>query len=255
MIDLQRTLINPYLPAGTLTKALISSDASSKLREAFSSRGIELILAEPLETLPSPLSRHADMQLVNVCEGVFVYAPGIGQNLLEHLKDLGYRIIQGASIPGSCYPYDVAYNCAIVGQYAFLNPLCSDATLIETLKSCGKIILPVKQGYAKCSVCVISKEAIITADVSIHKRAGENGIDSLLIPPQKNIYLAGYHYGFIGGASGMISQNELALLGSFKTLTDQDNISLFLKKHGITPISMTQENLVDLGGVIPLCSV
>lgn len=249
------TLVNPYLPSGAVTKALLSGDASEQMVEAFKMRGIDLILIQPLESLPSPLARHADMQLVNVCEGVFVYAPGVSEDTLEQLKLSGFDTIRGSVKPGNTYPYDVAYNCAVVGDFAFLNPRYSDTILLDTLKKCGLKILPVKQGYAKCSVCVLSKEAIITADSTIHKRACENGMDSLLIPPQKNIALIGYNYGFLGGASGMISGHELALLGSFETLDSKEFISDFFKKHGITPISMTNENLVDLGGVIPLSSV
>ena len=45
----------------------------------------------------------------------------------------------------------------------------------------GYEIINVKQGYAKCSICVVSDNAIITADKGIAKAAIQNRIDVLEI--------------------------------------------------------------------------
>lgn len=212
-------------------------------------------MTEPLETLPSHLAKHADMQLVNLCEGVFVYAPRVPHSLLIALESLGYTLNKGSTDLKDRYPYDIAYNCAIVGKYAFLNAKYTDKVLLGYLAKCNIEPIHVEQGYAKCSTLILSGEAIITADSGIHKKAVSVGIDALLIPPQKNIVLKGYDYGFIGGCGGLISKNKLAFYGNLEALDNSREIGFFLGKHGITTVSLSDENIEDLGGLIPLCSV
>lgn len=247
--------VDPYLPSAPVSEVLISSNASQKILKSLFLHGISPVLADPVWTLPSYSSSHADMQLVNVCKGVFVHAPEISPRLTKYLKESGFQLIKGNTDLKSAYPYDTAYNCAIVDKYAFLNVKAADAVLLEVLKKCGKKMIHVNQGYAKCSICIVNKEAVITADTVIHKRAVEIGLDSLLIPPQRNIVLEGCDYGFIGGAAGLVSENELAFSGSFKELDSHDDISRFLEKHGIVPVSLSDECIMDVGGIIPLCSV
>ena len=91
-------------------------------------------------------------------------------------------------------------------------------------------MLEVQQGYTKCSICVVSENAIITSDIGIHCKAKESGIDSLLISPGY-IDLPGYKYGFIGGASFKISDNVIAFTGSLDSHPDKDNIEHFLCKY------------------------
>ena len=246
-------LVSPYIPFGRVRKAIISGDASKEIISSLTDFGIDLIKTEKHPMLPCGLAKHADMQMVNVRKGVFVYAPDTPKSTLSALKTLGYELIEGVSRIKSHYPFDVAYNCAIIGKNAFLNPRYTDPTVLSMLDKCGIRIIPVKQGYAKCSTCIITKEAIITADPKIHERAVEAGLDSLLTGPQRSIILKGYDYGFIGGATGLISENELAFFGDFNTLSDSISICKFLKKHGIKPVSLAKENLVDLGGLFPLC--
>jgi hypothetical protein len=251
---MELALVSPYLPSERIKKAVISGDASSEILDSLTQYGIDIIKTEKHPDLPRGLAGHVDMQMVNVCRGVFVYAPDTPQNTLLSLKTIGYELIEGATPLKSHYPFDVAYNCAVVGKNAFCNPKYADPTVLSILEKCGIRIIPVKQGYAKCSTCIISEEAIITADPKIHDKALEAGLDSLLISPQKSIILDGYDYGFIGGATGLISENELAFFGDFETLNDNIVIGRFLNKHGIKPVSLAKGQLVDLGGLFPLCA-
>lgn len=246
--------MSPYLPSGKVKKALLSGDATQEILGSLKNHGIDFIKTELHPDLPYGLARHSDMQFVNVCTGVIVYAPGTPESTLLSLRSLGFELIEGTLPVKDKYPSDVAYNCAIVGRNAFLNPKCADPTVVSILEKCGIRIFPVKQGYAKCSTCIVNHEAIITADTGIHKKATEAGLDSLLIPPQKNIILEGYDYGFIGGATGLISENELAFFGDFNTLDEVGSIAGFLEKHGVRPVSLAKGKLVDLGGLFPLCA-
>lgn len=234
---------------------LLGCDTPETVIKSLISKGIEIITAGPVKGMPPYLSSHADMQFVNVKSGVIAHAPGVSENILRKLKDSSFELIEGETIPGDTYPYDIAYNCAVVGKVAFLNIRYTDPKLLELLIKCGIKPVPVKQGYAKCSTCVLNDHAIITADKSIHKAALQNGIDSLLIPPQKGIILKGYDYGFIGGATGLISDHELAFSGDFNKLEQKETMILFMAKHGIVPVSLSNDRVADVGGLIPLSSV
>jgi len=253
--NMKPALVFPYLPSGKVTKAITSGEASEEILNSLRKLGIEIILTEPHPLLPSPLSYHVDMQMVNIDEGVFVYAPGVSKNTLEELDNLGFELIRGSCEPKDRYPFDVAYNCAIVGKNAFLNPKYTDPIVLELLVKNNIKLNPVKQGYAKCSTAVVSDEALITADPNIYKKAVEAGLDALLIPPQKNIILRGYDYGFIGGCSGLISNKEIAFFGDLYSLDAGKDIINFCQKHGKEPVSLAKGNLADLGGLFPLTSV
>jgi hypothetical protein len=252
---MSKPLFTPYIPNCRISKAIIAGNASKEILISLSILGISPLTTEPIDSLLPSLSMHPDMQLVNIFEDVFVYAPGISEKLLESLKNEGFTLIPGHTRLRSNYPYDIAYNCAIVGKYAFLNLRYTDPKLLEMLKKCNIKMIPVKQGYAKCSAAILNSEAIITADPVIHKKALAENIDSLLVPPQKNIILEGFNYGFIGGSSGLISGHELAFFGNFETLDSAGEIKKFMTKHGVNPISLSDENIKDLGSLIPLSSV
>jgi len=248
-------LVYPYLPSGKVTKAITSGETSEEILNSLKSLGMDIILTEPHPSLPLPVSYHVDMQMVNISEGIFVYAPGVSENTLEKLKNLGFEMISSSLELKDSYPFDIAYNCAIVGKNAFLNPKYTDPIVLELLVKNNIKLNPVKQGYARCSTAVVSDEAIITADFMIHKKAVEAGLDALLISPQKNIILKGYDYGFIGGCSGLVSDKEIAFFGDLHTINAGDDVIRFCEKHGKKAISLAKGNLMDLGGLFPLTSV
>jgi len=252
---MKTALVYPYLPKGKVTKAITSGEASEEILNSLKELGIDIILTEPHPSLPLPLSYHVDMQMVNIREGLFVYAPGVSKNTLEELNNIGFELVRGSWEPKDRYPFDIAYNCAIVGKNAFLNPKFTDPIVLELLVKNNIKLNPVKQGYAKCSTAVVSDEAIITADVNIHRQAVEAGLDALLISPQKNIILKGYDYGFIGGCSGLISEKEIAFFGDLNTLDAGEAVIRFCEKHGKKTVFLANGNLTDLGGLFPLTSV
>jgi len=245
----------PYIPSAPVNKVLIAGNTPEDILKSLVSRGIEPIKTSPLSQLPKNLSYHPDMQLVNISKGVIVCARSVSDDAVNYLKGLGFDIFFGDSSLNQKYPYDIAYNCAVVGRYAFLNMKYTDQKVVEMLKKTGITPIHVAQGYAKCSIAIVNQEAIITADVKIHEKALKNGIDSLLIPPQSNIVLEGYNYGFIGGSCGLISETGLAFAGSFNTLDSAETIKKFLDKHGVDPISLGTSEVTDIGSIIPLCTV
>lgn len=250
-----KPLHRPYLPSDWVKKIMVAGDLPAVMEYCLSSYGVECIKTEPVRELPPALSRHTDIQLVNPVEGVVVYAPGTSQEALTALKASGYELVPGETVLTGVYPGDIAYNSAIVGDKAFLHPRYTDRKVLDLLIKNKIRIIPVKQGYAKCSVLILTEEAIVTADPSIHQAALNEGLDSLLIPPQHSIVLKGYNYGFIGGTAGLISSGLMVFFGDYHRLDSWEAIGLHLEKYGIKPLALSNENPVDLGGLIPLCSV
>ena len=112
-------------------------------------------------------------------------------------------------------------------------------------------MINVKQGYCKCSICIVDDNSIITSDEGIYKEVIKYGIDCLLIQ-KGHIDLFELDYGFIGGCSGLISDKTLMFFGDIKKHPDYNKINTFVSSKNKTIISLSDENLLDLGSLIPL---
>ncbi|NLW02425.1 MAG: hypothetical protein GX027_04080 [Clostridiaceae bacterium] len=250
-----KPLNSPYIPDSTVTAILVSHDIPEGMLSALRELVPVVVTVMDLAGLPAPVRSHPDMQLVIPCEGIIVHSPALNPQTAERLKGLGYVLVPGEKPPAGNYPGDIPYNVAVVGRHAFLNTRYTDPVVLGWLKKTGKTISHVNQGYAKCSVCILNEDAVITSDAGIYRAARANNIDVLLIPPQKTISIPGYEYGFIGGSTGLVSGNRLAFCGDMNTLESAGPILSFLQKHGITPVMLGTGPVRDLGSLIPLCTV
>lgn len=97
----------------------------------------------------------------------------------------------------------------------------------------------------------MAKDAIITMDLGIRALAQFLGIDVLLVH-EENIFLDGYDYGFLGGCCGLIDKNVLAFTGKLDSLECAAEIRAFLEKHCVQYIELTQNQMIDIGGILPL---
>ena len=250
-----KPLESPYIPESSVTAMLVSHDMPEGMKSLLRELVPVIIPVMDMDSLPVPVRGHPDMQLLIPAEGVIVHAPALDPDTAACLRDLGYLLVPGEKQPGGSYPEDIPYNVAVVGRHAFLNTRHADPVVLDWLKKTGKTISHVNQGYSKCSVCILSEEAIITSDRGIYQAAIEKNIDALLIPPQKSISIPGYEYGFIGGSAGLVSRDRLAFCGDMDTLESAGQILSFLQKHGIMPVMLGPGNVLDLGSLIPLCTV
>lgn len=152
------------------------------------------------------------------------------------------------------YPNNIQYNVAILGNYAIHNFKYTDNIILEYLDKFNIKKINVKQGYCKCSICIVDENSIITSDEGIHKEVIKYGIDSLLIE-KGYIDLFDLDYGFIGGCSGLISKDTLSFFGDIKKHPDYNRILEFVNKKNKKIISLSNEKLLDLGSLIPLCTI
>lgn len=158
----------------------------------------EVIPSFCCEKIQVPVSAHPDMTLTQI-DDIFVCSP---DSFGYYREVLGNCVISGNTQLSSHYPYDIAYNVLIYKNFAFGKTDYIDQVVKNELRKRKIKLINVSQGYAKCSSCVCDS-GIITADESIIKCCRENNIEALKITPGF-VELAGYDYGFIGGASGII---------------------------------------------------
>lgn len=243
----ERFVRSPNLPESEVTE-LIVSDAVPALTQALVSRGIRVHHPEHSDVLQDATARHADMLCLHLGENNIAVAKEQGK-LMSRLRQAGMKIVFVQELEEK-YPSDCRLNALILGNTLFGN-ICS----CEKLKICAESnnirMIDVKQGYTRCSSCVVSEKAIITSDTAIERAAKSAGIDVLLVPPGE-IVLEGYDYGFIGGASAKLSATELAFTGKVSALSYYDRLESFCHNYGVTATELTQLPLFDIGGMVQI---
>lgn len=218
--------------------AYLSQNADKAIFESLAQRGFEIKALPPFPALARPTDTHADMLLLKVGDNVFKHKSyALEGDFLNIDEPIGKK-----------YPCDVPLNILIVGNMAFCNEKHASKTVLAHLSSMGYSIHHAAQGYAHCSACAVSENAIITADRSIARAAELAGVDTLLIS-EGNISLPPYGYGFIGGASGS-TDGAVYFCGSLKYHPDGERIKEFISRHGKEAVELANSPLSDIGGIL-----
>ena len=153
---------------------------------------------------------------------------------------------------GDKYPLDSGLNMCICGDKLKHNPKSAQIDIAKLLtKGVGYKPIEVKQGYTKCSVCVLQDNLIITSDQLIHEKAQREGIESLKTSPGY-IELPGFEYGFIGGAAFKINKDTVAFTGILDGHPSKDLILNYLSLHNLKAVYITSKPLFDVGGAIQI---
>lgn len=162
-----------------------------------------------------------------------------------------FNIVKIKEKAGNRYPEDVRLNCAIIGNKLICNKNTVAYEILEYAELNGLTVINVNQGYSRCSICVVSENAIITDDKSIFAAAGNFFNDAQFIS-KGSIGLKGYGYGFIGGCCGKIDKNKIAFNGAIESHKDYKLILDFLHRNNVECVELHNEPLSDIGGILPL---
>jgi len=199
----------------------------------------------------NPIIYHPDMFCFNLTGNKWIFYEEVYKINKDIIDNLNLDVITQKN-PKSCdYPHDVGLNAAMFGDNLICNTKYINPEILKFAKQTGKNIINVKQGYTKCSVCIVDENSVITFDLSIYEKAKENNIDALLTV-KGNINLDGYDYGFIGGCSGLINTNILAFTGDIKLHPDYENIKSFCDKRGVKIVSLSHKKLYDYGSLFKI---
>lgn len=222
--------------------AYLSQNAGNKIFEALKQEGFDIMPLAPFSALNDPVNTHADMLLLAIGDTVFVHK--------DYNIDLSHfnNIIKIDEPMSAKYPNDILLNIAIVSKNVFANTKFASKTVLNYLENKEFTIHHVSQGYAHCSTCVVSENALISADVGIIKAAKKVGIDVLKID-EGSISLPPYNYGFIGGSCGSCG-NKIYFCGSLDSHPNGNDIRDFCLKHGKNAISIADTPLIDIGGIL-----
>jgi len=229
--------------------AIIDHRASAKTADALEKYGFRVILTPRLDHVYTTICGHTDIIVYKVFDNQIIVEPTVVQYFKNKMPDI--EIIPGNTVLKDKYPYDIAYNAARIGNYLICNEKYTDSKIIEFANKNHLKILNTKQGYAKCSICVISNEAVITSDKNIKSVLNKNNIDVLMVNDNK-IKLKNFEHGFIGGATGLLNENTLVVNGNIELHTNYKEIIEYCNKYSIDVISLNNEEIVDIGSIITL---
>lgn len=234
------------LPQGKTSAAVIGK-CEKTLAGFISSFGIELIFAEENAGVDPAIKNHADVNVLYLGNGRVVLDE-TQQCLAQRLRLRGFET-KAASVPvRGEYPGDCRLNVALIGSRAFGRFDAADES-VQRLENVKKI--SVRQGYAKCSVCILNENALITDDPSIFKAALKEKLHALLCE-KGSVRLPGHDYGFIGGASALIEKDHLLFFGDITKHKSFDEIQNFLKNEGCRFSFLKGYPLTDIGGLVLL---
>lgn len=215
----------------------MSEETKAGLREL----GFTVMPTIPVNAVYDQIKGHADIQ-IHIVNGRAICAPEVYEYYKKMLPEID--VICGSKPLGAKYPADIAYNVCGIGGLA----ICSERYAAPEILRQYKKILNTRQGYSKCSVCVVSDIAAITADEGIYSLLCKNGIDVLKIRP--GFVSLDNMTGFIGGASGLLRDRLLAFNGDIATHPDCENIKAFCKNSGVDIISLGNGELCDIGSIL-----
>lgn len=241
----------PNLPEGTVKAVLVDGRLKENITKVLVDKDVELIKTIPCMELHEGIQFHPDMVVQHLGGKDVLVAPNVIDYYKSKFEKLGFNVIKGKTYLTSNYPNNIAYNICRIGNYILHNFKYTDEVFMNYFKNSSLTKIHVRQGYAKCSVAVINERAIITSDVGIHKEVLKFGVDSLLIQAG-DILLPKLDYGFIGGTCGYLNNKDLAFYGNPKLHRDYKSISLFLKKYDKHIVPLSDQQLQDLGTLIPL---
>ncbi len=232
----------PHLPSRPIRGAIVSTALSLPIRTVLHKRGIVLYDAPVHPNLPNSISHHPDLVAFHLGGNRLLVADEIAHKW--SIPDV--EIYSGKSLSPN-YPNDIAFDACLLGDALFCLAKATDPQILQIANH----IYDCKQGYAKCSIVVVQEDAAITEDVGLARTLKQAEKDVLLISPG-GVSLPDYDRGFIGGACGKLAPDILAFFGRIENHPDYDAISKFCQKHGVQAISLSNDNLVDFGSLLPI---
>lgn len=240
-----------FIPKNDLSLALVDKRVSKSIEKKFNALNIKLIKTYPVDEVYDAIKYHPDISICKLDYNNIVVSPNVYDYYTKELKKYNFNVIKGNSTLQNKYPKNIQYNACIFGNFAVHNFKYTDKNIIEFIDKNNITKINVSQGYSKCNICVVDENSIITSDIGIYSEVIKYNIDCLLID-KAHIDLFNLNYGFIGGCSGLISNDTLAFLGNIKLHPNYYDIYKFVKLKNKNIISLGNENLIDLGSIIPI---
>ena len=232
---------------------LVDNRISNKCERTLEKEGFFLIKLPADPNLEKAIASHPDTVLfyndgelittADYCDA----AAYVFSDIREFSPDV--KIHFTSDIRSDKYPMDCQMNALVIGKRVFCKTDTVSKTIIDFANRRGYEIIHTNQGYPACSVLTFGNSAI-TSDEGLASVMAKNGVRVTIIS-NGSISLPPYEYGFIGGASGVVGK-KIYFLGRIESHPDYPAIFDAISQEGYTAISLSDEDLYDLGGIIPL---
>ena len=239
----------PNLSLNKTKNVIVDFRISKKSIKTLLNLNINVIPTKKLNSLYNAVCGHPDMQLHQLEKNCFICEPSLHEYYKTKL--INNTVLKGKTALLNKYPYDIAYNAARVGKCVFHNLKYTDLSILEYYNAHSVKLINVKQGYSKCSICILNEYAIITSDKIIADIAEKNNIDALYYNP-KEIKLFELSHGFIGGICGKIAPDLLAINGNIELLSEYNQFIDFCSKYKIKVLNLSDDVPLDIGSIIPV---
>ena len=235
-----------------MKSVLIDSRAPRAVTEALARLGYNVISLPESRHLPQGISGHPDSLVFKLGGDIVTFADYCDEaayvfsDIREAHPNITVRF--SADTPSHTYPCDAKYNALLMGKKVFARLDSISSGIRELLLSRGYELINVKQGYPACTTLALDASHAVTADNGLARALGENGISVTLIE-SGGIMLPPYEYGFIGGAAG-VDSGKVYFVGDYTTHPSAAVIEAIVKARGLTPVSLTDGLLTDVGGLV-----
>lgn len=188
---------------------------------------------------------HADLSFFYAGKNVIFLYPSM-KSFAEKLEKYGFDVRFVSDKQGDKYPFDVPLNISRSGKKAIANIDTASKDVLKYLTENDFEIISVRQGYTSCSCVFADDNHLITDDESIYRKSSGK-IKNVLLLKKGKVKLPGFEYGFIGGASGVISGEYVFFNGSDYVYPD---IREFLSDTEIKIVDLADGELFDIGSII-----
>lgn len=238
----------PNLPKGRVSEVIVSKKYKFIITE-LERLGISVIKADELSDVSGAEKYHADISVIHLGNKNLLVARN-NKALINKLILKGYNVLTSKKDIIGEYPNCTLLNAVLLDNHMICNINYIDAELKEYCQNHLIKPISVKQGYARCSTAIVVENAVITSDNGIYKACIENDIDVLKIE-SGYISIDNYDYGFIGGTCGKLSDDILAFCGNIALHKNYNDIKVFALNYGVHLLSLSNDILFDVGGIIP----
>ncbi|MBE6795126.1 MAG: hypothetical protein E7533_00920 [Ruminococcaceae bacterium] len=244
---MSKLVSSPNLPENKVKKLIIGKCNTKEIAE-LNELSIDTVCIEGGNSLDSEIRSHADVLCFNTGKGELFVSPELNE---LNLTSDRFKVTQIKNSVRSPYPEDVPLNCAFIGDKIICNTKYVSDEIVSFAEKNKLTIIHTNQGYSKCSLCVVNKNAVITEDAGLYRLLKFYQFDVLKIESGQ-VYLSKNHSGFIGGASGLLSNKLIYFSGNIYSHKNYNNIKCFLDNYSINIYCNKSRQLRDFGGIIQL---
>ena len=241
----ERFITQPFLPTRKVSTCVVSCDATDVIDD-LRSLGLDVLVVNKSNKLPSTISSHADLQVLPLGERR-IAVNDEQHMLMDQLYSLGFDVLPVSGFL-SKYPNDCLLNHLLIGDLLFGNTdiVPKDIVSLNLFKP-----IKVRQGYTKCSSIVLDEHTVLTDDESISRTVSRYNKHVIFIK-QNEVLLEGYDHGFIGGTCGKLDEQTLYVSGRIPNTVFGETLKKELESAGMYYLEIGKGKLRDIGGIIPI---